>query len=67
MTEDNKNTEKQCDIPVVGNSKRETLDNFSEILQKVVKKTKASDTGLIYVDAGDIMQDVCDNYIVIKK
>lgn len=51
----------------VGNCKRESLDNFSELLQKVVKKTKASDTGLIYCDAGDIMQDVCDNYIVIKK
>jgi hypothetical protein len=51
----------------VGNCKRESLDNFSELLQKVVNKTKASDTGLMYVDAGDIMQDICDNYIVIKK
>ncbi len=51
----------------VGSSKRETLDNFSELLNKVIKKTKASDNGLIYCEAGDIIQDVCDNYIIIKK
>ena len=48
-------------------SKKETLSNFSELLVKVLKQAKASDTGLIYIDSADIMQDVCDNYIIIKK
>lgn len=51
----------------VDHSKRKTLDNFSELLDKVVEKTRVADNGIVYIETGDIMQDVCDNYIVMKK
>lgn len=52
---------------IVGISKRETINNFLEIANKIIKNTTVYDTNKTSTDLGELTQYIVDNYEIKKK